>query len=110
MLYNKNGITITVSPDGRNYMVEGAFPISYHSTLDKAVLKVAKHEADRSGDLDLWIWLGMYEEVTFRATSILSHFPSEVTYDPSEENKCLVDPITGYEAMPHDASLNQEEN
>ena len=113
MLYNKNGITITVSPDGRNYMVEGGgFPISYHATLDKAVLKVAKHSADRSSDL--WIWLAEYETVA-RVVAIslranLSHFPSEVSPSTSEPNKCLIDPSMdeeGVSSTPPDASLDE---
>jgi hypothetical protein len=99
MLYNKNGITITVSADGRNYMVEGkGFPISYHATLDKAVLKVAKHGADKKSDL--WYWLDEYydvaEGVIIDLRDDLSGLCPDVTYDASEENKCLVDPLTGF--------------
>jgi hypothetical protein len=93
-LYDKNGITITVSPDGRNYMVEGAFPISYHATLDKAVLKVAKHVADLEGDL--WDWLAWYETVAINVTRDLSHLTSEVTYDTNEGNKRPVDHQRGH--------------
>jgi hypothetical protein len=104
-LYDKNGITITVSPDGRNYMVEGDFPISYHATLDKAVLKVAKHTADKGG-YDLHTWLGDYETVARvvadaivgNASDHPSHLTSEATHDPSKENKCPVDSTMDEEA------------
>jgi hypothetical protein len=97
-LYDKNGITITVSADGRNYMVEGNFPISYHATLDKAVLKVAKHGADKKSDL--WYWLDEYydvaEGVIIDLRDDLRPLGGEATHNPSEENKCLVDPLTGF--------------
>lgn len=96
-LYNKNGITITVSPDGRNYMVEGKFPISYHATLDKAVLKVAKHEADKAGPL--WDWLQVYcavaEDVSRWLTTHLSRLEGEVTHSTSEGEKVAQTAHTG---------------
>jgi hypothetical protein len=106
-LYNKNGITIKRF-DARNYIVEGGnLPLSYHSTLDKAVLKVAKIEADKGvadASEDLWSWLAWYEviakDIARRLGGDLSHLTSEVCPDPSGWNKCLVDPT-----MDEDASL-----
>jgi hypothetical protein len=80
-------------------MVEGSFPISYHATLDKAVLKVAKHVSDETAK-DLWDWIGIYqdvaEDVPSSLTDDLSGLCPDVTYDTSEESSTLVDPLTGF--------------
>jgi hypothetical protein len=85
-------------------------PLSYHSTLDKAVLKVAKIEADKGvadASEDLWSWLAWYEVIAkdiarrlAGASDHLSRLDPEVCPDTSEPNKCLVDPT-----MDEDASL-----
>jgi hypothetical protein len=95
-LYEKNGISIKRF-DHLNYSVHGVGTTTYHATLDKAVLKVAKHVADAASE-ELWSWLAEYETITHRVWDDLSRLVVEATQCTDWENKCLVDPLTGLES------------
>jgi|TARA_Y100000310_G_scaffold341973_1_gene443155 hypothetical protein len=77
-LYTRNGIKISRFDD-RSYTVTNG-KVTYHQTLDKAVLKVAKIEAD--AESDLWKWLERYENVAERVAADLSVSGAEVYQEP----------------------------